>query len=444
MTKPFVDLAKWQHIVDDVLSMAKREGATSADVSASVSDGFSVHVRLGEVETIEYHRDKDVAITVYYDKQKGSTSTTEINNMALENAVKKACEIAKATEADPCHGLADPKYLAKNYPDLALYHPWEIDVNQGVELAKQCEDIGRRCDKRITNSEGASLSTHQGFYINANSNGFCGHYQTTHHSYHCVLLAEANGAKERDYEFTAARDPKELWSPEIIGKNAAEKTVARLNAQKLSTRQTPVIFSPPIASGLLGHFISAISGGNLYRKSSFLLDHLGKQIFPSSITIAEQPHILKALGSAPFDGEGVATQSRVIVKEGLLQSYVLSSYSARRLGLETTGNAGGVHNLSIQSTAGDLKSLLKQMDTGLLITEVMGQGINIVNGDYSRGATGFWIEKGEIQFPVHEITIAGNLRDMYNNLVAVGNDIDYRGNIQTGSILLENMTIAGE
>jgi PmbA protein len=444
VTQSFVDLAKWQHIVEDVLQMAKREGATSAEVSASVSDGFSVHVRLGEIETIEYHRDKDVELTVYFGQRKGSTGTTEINQTSLEEAVKKACHIAQATQADPCHGLADPVLLAKEYPDLDLYHPWEIDVNHGIEIAKQCEEVGRNYNKQITNSEGASLSTLQGFYIYANSNKFCGHYQSTRHSYHCVLLAEANDGKERDYEFTVARDSNDLLAPDIVGKKAAEKTLARLHAHKLSTRQTPVIFAAHIASGLLGHFVSAISGGNLYRKSSFLLDHLGKKVFPDFVRISEQPHLIKALGSAPFDGEGVATKSRAIVKNGILQGYVLSSYTARKLGLQSTGNAGGVHNLLLHPSAGDLKSLIKKMDTGLLVTEVMGQGVNIVTGDYSRGAAGFWVEKGEIQYPVHEITIAGNLRDMFKNIVATGNDIDHRGGIHTGSILLQGLTIAGE
>lgn len=440
----FVDKAKWHQIAKDVLKMAHEHGASSAEVGASVSDGFSLNVRLGEVETIEYHRDKGLEITVYFGQQVGNSSTTDVSLSAVRSAVKAACTIAKATGSDPCHGLADPAMLAKDPPNLNLYHPWSIEVSQGIELVTLCEESGRAFDKRITNSEGAGLSTYQTFYIYANSNNFLESYFTSRHSLNCSLLAELNGQKQRDYEYTVARAHEDLWSAQQVGEKAAQKTIQRLNSQRLTTRRTPVIFASTVAGGLIGHFVSAIRGSNLYRNASFLIDHLEKKIFPDNIQITEQPHLLKGLGSAPFDNEGVATQPRTIIKDGILQNYILDSYSARKLNMKTTGNAGGVHNLMIQPTKGSLEELLQEMDTGLLITELMGQGINIITGDYSRGAAGFWVEHGKIQFPVHEITVAGNLRDMFMQLIGAGNDVDKRGNICSGSLLIENMTVAGE
>lgn len=435
---------KIKSLVESALLLAKKEGADAAEVSASTSHGFSVNVRLGEVDTLEYHRDNGFDITVYRNQCQGSASTTDISPQAVENAVKKACLIATVTGADPCHGLADEKLLAKKYADLDLYHPWNIEVAEAIVLATQCEEAGRKLSSKITNSEGASVSKYEGNFIYGNSNGFLGGYASTRHGMHCVLLAEGNENKERDYEFTMARDPKELLAPQFIGEEAARKTLARLNAKKLSTRQTPVIFSPRIAAGLISSFTAGIRGSNIYRQSSFLLDALEKQVFPEFITIIEDPLVPKALGSAPFDNEGVATQKRTVIEKGFLKNYILDAYSAKKLNMQTTGNSGGVRNLQILPTAGDLTELIKKMGTGLLVTDVMGQGVNIVTGDYSRGASGFWIENGEIQYPVHEITIAGNLKDMLLNLIAVGSDIDKRGNVWSGSILIENMTVAGE
>jgi PmbA protein len=445
MKRDFVNPAQWQEIAGNILKNAKKKGASHAETACSISEGFTVNVRLAEVETIEYHRDKGVDITVYFGFQSGSASTTDINPQSIENAVSAACSIAKATGSDDCHGLADAEFMARHYPDLDLYYPWPIDVDQAIDLAKICENKGRSHDSRITNSEGASVSQHTGFYLYANTHEFMGNYFSSRHSLQCVLLAESQGNKERDYEFTVARDPKELMMPEEVGEKAAKKTLARLEAQKLSTRQTAVIFAPPVACGLIGHLVGAIRGHNIYRESSFLLHHLGKTVFPEYIDIMENPHIPKALGSAPFDGEGVFTRPQVFIEKGVLKGYILDSYSARKLKMKPTGNAGGVHNLLIQPTLqGGLDDLLKTMDTGLLVTEVMGQGVNIVTGDYSRGAAGFWVEKGQIQYPVHEITIAGNLRDMFLHLAAAGSDVDKRGGVWSGSLLIENMTIAGE
>jgi PmbA protein len=433
-----------QEIAERILKFAKEKGASQAEVGVSGGNGFTVNVRLGEIETLEYHRNKELGVTVYFGQQMGMSSTTDINPQALENAVDAACSIAKATGSDPCHGLAEAELMARHYPELDLFHPWKIEVNEAIEMAKQCETFGRDYDSRITNSDGAAVTKHEGAYLYANSHGFMGHYTSSRHSLSCVLLAESPGRpaeKERDYEFTTARDPKELSSAQFIGEKAAQKTIARLEARKLSTRQTPVVFAPHLACGILGHFAAAIRGSNLYRQSSFLLDTLDKKIFPDFVQIEENPHILKALGSAPFDGEGVATRERVFVERGILKSYLLDSYAARKLGMQTTGNAGGVRNFQIKPTD---ENLLKKMGTGLLVTELMGQGVNIVTGDYSRGASGFWIENGEIAYPVHEITIAGHLKEMFLNLVAIGHDVDKRGSIWSGSLLFEKMMVAGE
>lgn len=435
---------RWQTLVSEILQQAHAQGASSAEVAASIDIGFSVSVRLGEVETVEYNRDKGVGITVYFDHHKGSASTTDTSPTAIKNAVTAACRIAQLTNEDPYAGLADAALMAKNYPDCDLNHPWSITPEQGIELVTECEAQARAFDQRICNSEGATLATYQGLHVYGNTHGFVGAYASSRHSINCVVVAQDNQGMQRDSGYTVARDPADLHSITEVAREAGERTVKRLGARRLKTCQAPVIFHAEIASSLLGSFLSAISGGNLYRKSSFLVDHLGKPIFASHINIQERPFIPKGLGSSPFDAEGVAVHDRELVSAGILQGYLLSSYSARKLGMQTTGNAGGAHNIFINTSDHDLPGLLKQMGKGLLVTEMMGQGINLVTGDYSRGAVGFWVENGEIQYPVEEITIAGNLREMFKHLVAVGNDIDRRSHIYTGSIWIDNMMIAGE
>jgi PmbA protein len=400
---------------------------------------------LGEVETLEYQRDRSLGITVYFRHAKGSASSADLRPEAVRAMVAKACAIARYTARDEYAGLADQEDLAHNIPDLALEHPWDITPEQAIELARACEASGLAVDKRLTNSEGASVSTHQGVRVYGNSHGFLHGYPSTSHSVSCVLLAQDGDDMQRDYWYSAARDPQAIDSHEIIGRRAGERAVARLGAQQISTRRSPVIFSDEFARGWFGHFIGAIRGGSQYRKSSFLLDAAGTQVLPSFLQMQERPHILAALASSPFDGEGVATRDRDLVQNGVLQGYVLGSYSARKLGLRTTGNAGGIHNLLVSSTAAtpDLAALLRQMGDGLYITELMGQGINGVTGDYSRGATGFWVSGGQLGPAVHEITIAGNLRQMYQDIVAVGSDVDRQGAIHTGSVLVDGMTIAG-
>lgn len=438
------DFTKWQNVVADVLAQAKAQGATAAEVHAGFSSGFSATVRLGDVETITYNNDKNVGVTVYLGQQQGSATTSDISPAALQSTVAAACAIARLTGADPYAGLAEKSLLAENYPQLDLYHPWAISVEDGVALALKCENYARSLDKRITNSEGATCATHQGLHVYGNSIGFMGAYASSRHSLSCALIGQSGNQMKSDHSFTIARAAEDLFSDKWVAEQVVKRTVDQLGGQRLATREAPVIFAADIAGGLIGSFIGAIRGSSLYRKSSFLLDYLGKQVFPDFIHIHEQPHLLKGLGSVPFDGEGVRTQPHDFIKNGILQNYVLSSYSARKLGMQTTGNAGGVFNLFIDPTAGDLSDLLKKMDTGLLVTHLMGQGVNIVTGDYSRGATGFWVEGGEIKFPVEEITIAGNLRDMFLHLVAVGSDVDRRGNIQSGSLLIDRMIIAGE
>lgn len=431
-------------IVSLLLDKAREFGADEAEVDAGYTNGLSTTVRLGETETIEFHRDKGVGITVFFNKAKGSASTSDTTENALIETVRAACEIAKFTQADPCNGLADRKDLATSIPDLDLYHPWDIDAEAAIELAKKCEDIGRSLDKRITNSEGASISTTSTMHVYGNSNGFLAGYPTTSHSLSLVLIAKQEDAMQRDYWYTTSRYPDGMESLQAVAQKACERTVRRLGARRLVTRKAPVIFSAELATGLLGSFIGAISGGSLYRKTSFLVDSLGKNIFPAFMQIREEPHLKRELGSAPFDDEGVATCARDIIKDGVLQGYVLGSYSARKLGMHTTGNSGGVHNLRIKTGDKDLRALMRAMGTGLLVTELIGHGVNILTGDYSRGASGFWVEDGEIQYPVEEITVAGNLRDMFKNIVEIGNDIERRSSFHTGSWLLEEMMIAGE
>jgi len=436
-------LDRLKTLVADCLAEAREQGATGAEVGASIETGLSVTARLGDVETIEHHRSRGLGLTVYFGQRKGSASTSDLSPSAMRETVTAACRIARHTAEDPCAGLPDPELLATEFPELDLYHPWAIEPDAAIDLAVACENAARRHHEDISNSEGASLNTFQGLRVMGNSLGFLHGYASSRHSLSVAVIGERDGQMQRDDWWTVARAPDDLQNPEEVGRMAAERTIRRLGARSLSTRQCPVILAAEIASSLLGHFIGAIRGGNLYRKSSFLLDHLGKPVFPEFVQIHEQPHLRKALGSSPYDAEGVRTTPHALVRDGVLESYVLSTYSARKLGMKSTGNAGGVHNLIIDSGPLDLAGLMQRMGTGLLVTELMGQGVNLVTGDYSRGAAGFWVEGGVIQYPVEEFTIAGNLRDMFLNLVAVGNDVDLRGNTRTGSILLESLTIAG-
>ncbi len=431
-------------IVENVLDQARKAGADAAEAVVSRDLGLSSSVRLGEVETLEYHRDKGLGLTLYFGKRKGNASTGDLSEGGIVQAIAAAAAIAKHTAEDPYAGLPDAEKLAKNYPDLDLDHPWDIKAEQAVELARRCEAAARDYDPRIRNSEGATVTTFRGTLAYGNTHDFVGSYTATRHSVSCSVVGEQDGGMQRDYWYATSRVAEDLQDVESVGRQAAERTVRRLGGRRLSTREVPVIFEAGVARGLIGHFVAAIRGPALYRKASFLLDHLGEAVFPVFMQLREAPHIPRALGSAPFDGEGVATQPRDIITDGVLQGYVLDSYSARRLGMETTGNAGGVHNLIVSGEDTDFNDLLARMDTGLLVTELIGHGINMVTGDYSRGAAGFWVEGGRIQYPVEEITIAGNLKQMFRNILAVGNDVDLRGNIRTGSILLERMTVAGE
>lgn len=429
---------------EDVLKVAKAHGASAAEAELSLSIGQNVSVRLGETENIEYNRDKGMAVTVYFGQQKGHASTSDLSPQALKDTVLAACNIAKYTAKDEFCGLADANLMASNVPDLDLHHPWNISVDEAIAIAKECEAAALAVDKRITNSEGASVSTGEGYFAYSNSHGFTGGYSSSRHGLSCSVIAETGDSMQRDYWYSTARAAADLESAVQIGKTAGERTVRRLNSRKISTCQVPVLFEAPLASGLISSLISAISGGNLYRKSSFLLDSLGKKIASPLLNIAEEPHLKKGLASSPFDNEGVATSPRQLVKDGVLQGYVLGSYSARKLGMQTTGNAGGNHNLIVQSGALDFAGMLKQMGTGLLVTELLGSGMNMVTGDYSRGAAGFWVENGVIIHPVEEITIASNMADMLNKIVAIGNDVCVQGSKQVGSILIERMTVASE
>ena len=432
-----------QAVVESILDEAKRQGASAAEAGVNAENGLSVTVRLGEVETVEHNRDKGLGVTVYFGQRKGSASTSDFSRDAIRETVGAACAIAKYTAADPCAGLADAELMATQIPELDLYHPWELAAERAIELAVECEAAAQEVDKRITNSEGATVSSHAGKRVYGNSHGFMGAYPSSRHSVSCAVIADDGHGMQRDYWYTVARDSDDLETVRSVGRRAGERTVKRLGGRRLSTRQAPVLFVAEVAGGLFGNFVRAVRGESLYRKASFLLDQLGETIFPEFMRIHEQPHLKKALGSAPFDSEGVATRARDLISAGVLQGYVLDSYAGRKLGMQTTGNAGGVHNLTVDPGPLDFAGLLKEMDSGLLVTEMMGMGVNIVTGDYSRGAAGFWVENGSIQYPVEEITIAGNLRDMLKGIVAVGNDVDTRGNTRTGSVLIERMTIAG-
>lgn len=430
-------------IVETALDEARRLGVDEAEVAASVDTGLSVTARLGDVENLEYTNDRGIGITVYREHRKGSASTSELGGDAIREAVRKAASFAKYTAVDDCGGLADAALMAKTPVDLDLDHPWSLDAAAAIELAVSCEAAGLGGDSRIDNSEGATVATSRGVQAYGNSHGFYGEYAKTSHSITCVLLAGQDGVMERDYYYTAARAADELEPAEAVGREAARRTLARLGAEKPATKNAPVLFVPELARGFVGHAISALMGGAQYRKASFLLDARGERLFPDFVEIAERPHIPRGMASAAYDDEGVGTWDRDIVKNGVVEDYFLSSYAARRLGLTATASAGGPQNLVVSANAGGLEQLLREMDTGLLVEELIGHGVNTVTGDYSRGAVGHWVENGEIRYPVHEITIAGNLRDLYSRIERIGDDRDVRGGVRCGSLLVGEMTIAG-
>ena len=429
-------------LAEDVIRRCRAAGASEAEVGASVDTGLSVSVRMGEVETIEHTRDRSFGVTVYFGKRKGSASTADLQPDSIGKTIEQACAIARYTEEDPYTGLADPARLATVFPDLDLWHPWQVDPQQAIKLGLEIEHAGRALDG-ITNSEGASVQAGETLSVYATSQGFTGRERGTRHMLSAALIAEDEAGMQRDYWYEAVRAAEDFPSAASVGRKAAERALARRGARQLGTRDCPVLFTPEVARGLIGHLVSAVSGGSLYRKASFLLDHVGKKILPDFVEIVERPQLRRGQASSNFDSEGVATADRDLVRAGVLERYVLGSYSARKLGLESTGNAGGIHNLVVTPGSDDFAALLRRLGTGLVVTEVMGQGVSIVTGDYSRGASGYWVENGEIAYPVEEITIASNLRDMYQGIIAIGADVDPRSHILTGSILLNRMTIAG-
>jgi len=432
------------HTVTDLIKQAKTKGVTDIEVAASINRGYGVEVRLNEVDKLEYTNDKGLALTVYFGHRKGSASSSDFSSSALQTALEKACNIAHYTHEDPCVGMIEPEYLAHDYPNCDLYHTWDLSPQQAIEMAKECEQAGMASDSKITNSEGVSIDTTQGFKVFANSKDFVGSYYASQHQICAILLASENHLMERDYEFSVACDPSQLNSPMDIALKAAAKAVARLNPRRVSTGKYPILFKADVARGILGHLMSAIQGGRLYRQASFLQDSLGQQLLPIALTLEEKPHELKAIGSAPFDTEGAAVRRRELISNGILQTYCLDSYAARKLKMTPTGHSGGIHNVDcLCEQTYDLTEIFKTMQNGLLVTELMGQGVNLVTGDYSREASGFWIENGEIAYPVSGVTIAGNLREMLQQIIAVGNDVDKRGNIRTGSLLIESMILAG-
>jgi PmbA protein len=433
-----------KQIARDVLDYAKSRGASAAETEVSEGAGQTVTARQGEVETIEYNRDKGIGVTAYVGQKRGHASTTDFTSQAVRDTVDAALSIARFTATDDCAGLADVDTLAREFPDLDLWHPWDMPVERAIELARSCEAAGFAVDPRLTNSEGATISTQGSHFIYANSNGFMAGYPGSRHGVWCALVAGKNDEMQRDDWYETSRDASQLPDVASVGRRAGERAVKRLGARKIPTTQAPVLFEAPIAAGLLGHFVSAVSGGSLYRKSSFLTDSMGKEVFSRLVNVVEQPHLPGALASTAFDEEGVATKERTVVKDGVVQGYFLGTYSARKLGMKSTGNAGGNHNLTLRDTGADFAGLLRQMGSGLLVTELLGHGVNAVTGDYSRGAAGFWVEKGEITYPVQEITIAGNLKDMFRGIAAVGNDVVRRGSRYCGSVLIDRMTIAGD
>ena len=431
-------------VAKHAVELAKRFGADQAEAGVSYDEGLSVTVRMGELESVERQRDRGLAITVYRNAQKGSASTTDFAPSSVEEIVRKALSIGSFTTADEYAGLADAALMAVDPPDLELYFPWDLDVERATGIALRAEHAARGLDARIANSEGATVSSGVGWRVYANSHGFVGGYPTSTYSTSCSVVAKSNGSLERDYWYTVSRRPEDLDSPESVGEESARRALARLDARSISTRVVPVIFPAEAAKGLFGHLVAAIRGTAQYRRASFLVDAIGQPVFPSFVDITEDPHIPRALASAQFDGEGVATKRRELVTAGVLRGYVLSSYSARRLGVPTTGNAGGAHNLLVRPTAGSLADLIKGCDEAFVVGELLGQGVNIVTGDYSRGAAGFWVERGEIVHPVNEVTIAGTLRELFDNIRAIGSDVDTRGTVRCGSVLVDGLTLAGQ
>jgi PmbA protein len=437
------DQESLQTIVQKMLDEAVRRGADQAEAAANHDIGLSVTARLGDVENLEYTNDRGVGVTVYVGSRKGSASTSDFSDAALVEAVSKAITFATHTAPDEHAGLADEDRMATDIPDLSLAHDWNLQTSDAIELAVECENAARAYDKRISNSDGATVSSSSGSSAYGNTHGFLASIPRSSHSISCMVIGEADGDMQRDFFYSTSRNPDLLESPQTIGETAAARTIDRLGAQKIKTMKVPVVFSAELARGFIGHAIGAVSGGAQYRRSTFLLDAAGERIFPDFVQIQERPHIAGAMASAPYDAEGVATVDRDLVSDGVLQGYILGSYSARRLGLQSTGNAGGAHNLLVSGNVDDQQQLLSQMGTGLLVHELIGQGVNGVTGDYSRGAVGFWVENGAITYPVHEITIAGNLRDLYLGILAIGKDQDIRGGIRCGSLLVDSMAIAG-
>ncbi len=426
-----------------IIEEARRQGASASEVSVSMEQGLSTTVRQREVETVEFNRDQGFGITLYLGQAKGSASTTGSGDEAIRETVAAALAIARHASEDEFAGLADPALMAGELPELDLYHPWSISPEQAIDVAIGCEAAAFDSDPRVRNADGTSLNTHQGCRAYGNSNGFIGAYASTRHSLSCVMIAEANGQMQRDYHYDVSRVAGSLADPDSIGRLAAERAVRRLGARPVPTCEVPVLFAADLATGLFGHFLAAISGGNLYRNASYLEGALGQTLFPEWLSLDERPHLLRGLASASYDGDGLATYAKPFVESGQLVSYVLGTYSGRKLGMPSTANAGGVHNLFVTHGDEDQAALIRRMGRGLLVTELMGQGLNLVTGDYSRGAGGYWVENGEIQFPVQEVTIAGNLRDMFRQIVAVGCDTETRSSIHTGSVLIEQMTVAG-
>lgn len=431
-------------LMQDILQRCKAQGASDAAALVNHDMGLSVDVRMRDVETVLFHEDKGVSLTVYFGQQKGHASSTDLSDAALDNLIRAACDIAKVSTEDPCYGLADRTLMSKEHPDLDLYHPWDVTPEEAIKKALICEEQALSLDKRITNSDGVNLSTYTFCHVYGNTHGAEGVLKGSTHTLSCSLIAGKDSKMQRDYAYTKARCHQNLISTADLAQQVVDRTTARLGARKIKTGPVPVIFSSRCSSSLMNAFINAISGSNLYRKNSFLLNSIGTQVFPNWMHVYERPRLLRGLGSAPFDGDGVATRDNIFVEAGIVQQYVLGTYSARRLGLETSANSDGVHNLTIQSNAEDLSTLLQQMGRGLLITELMGQGVNLLTGDYSRGVSGFWVERGEIQYPVEEITVAGNLRDIFRNIEAIGQDADPNLATQCGSIWIREMMVGGE
>lgn len=437
------DQESLEALVQRMLDEAVKQGAGQAEAAANHDIGLSTTARLGEVENLEYNNDRGIGLTVYVDSRKGSASTSDFSDAALVEVVSKAITFAKHTAADEHAGLADAHRMATDIPDLSLAHDWDLESSEAIRLAIECEEAARDYDERIRNSEGATVATSSGLRAYGNTHGFLSSFPRTSHSISCMVIGEANGEMQRDYFYTSSRDPAQLKNPRDVGRLAARRTVSRLGARQIKTTHSAVVFPAELARGFIGHAISALSGGAQYRNSSFLQGAAGDRIFPEFVQLLERPHIASAAASAPYDAEGVATQDRDLVVDGEVQGYILSSYSARRLGLESTGNAGGLHNLLVPGNAADQQALLTEMGTGLLLQELIGHGVNGVTGDYSCGVVGFWVEGGKIAYPVHEITIAGNLKDLYQRITMIANDQDMRGGIRCGSLLVDRMAIAG-